>query len=334
MVLSSYGWRRISAVASLVLLGFALPGMAMAQQAFARDTAQEVTVGMYVNQVTDFSLADESVRVDMYLWFRWDPRVPATDRSTPDERFEIIGASEMEQQIIAKRDGYVVLRIRATIKEPWDVTNFPLDNHIVRIHVEDAALESHLVRMVPDSVNTAIGPNVSVAGWRVGTPSVSASEADYASNFGDVELPTGNASTYSRVTMSVPLDRAGSGGLLKVIAGLFISVCVCLVVFWVPATEVDPRFGLSVGSLFAAVASQYVVASALPATAAWTLSDRLHLVGFILILVAIAQSALALHLLAKHGERGYVLSQRLDRSFFFLLSIGWLVSSGLLIASA
>jgi hypothetical protein len=296
-------------------------------------TPQEVTVGIYVNQITDFSLAEESVRVDLYLWFRWDPTQPSPDGTNPDERFELIGASEMEQQVIVQREGYVVLRIRATIKEPWDVTNFPLDNHVVRIHVEDAALESHLIIMVPDSTNTAVGPNVAVAGWRVGAPVISATTADYASNFGDITLPTGNSSTYSRITLDVPLNRDGNGGLLKVVAGLFISVCVCLVVFWVPATDVDPRFGLSVGSLFAAVASQYVVASALPATATWTLSDRLHLAGFVVILIAIAQSALALHLLTRHGNRGYLLTQRIDRIFFLLLLTGWLTTSGYLIAS-
>ena len=122
--------------------------------------------------------------------------------------------------------------------------------------------------------------------------------------------------------------------VLKLFGGLFVAVCVALVAFFVDAREVDPRFGLAVGGLFAAVANQYIVAENLPSTVYWTLSDKVHVIGFLSILAVILQSAYALSRHRRTDEDVSTIVDALDRRSAFVIGSFWMGSSLALILFA
>jgi hypothetical protein len=64
--------------------------------------------------------------------------------------------------------------------------------------------------------------------------------------------------------------------------------------FFIHADSIESRFGLSVGSLFAAVGNKYIIDSILPETSTFTLVDSLHALTFIGILVTIILSVYSL----------------------------------------
>jgi hypothetical protein len=58
----------------------------------------------------------------------------------------------------------------------------------------------------------------------------------------------------------------------------------------------EARFGLSVGSLFAAVGNKYIIDSILPESSTFTLVDSLHALTFTSILITIIMSVYSLTL--------------------------------------
>jgi hypothetical protein len=293
--------------------------------------ARVVHVGAYVLSLHAMSLKDNTFTIDFYLWFRWDPAQWKGDPGgeapkLPFDTFEIVGASEVQKDFPSQTDGYASLRVKAQLTQFWNVEKFPFDNHVLRVVLEDAETDIHSLRYKPDTESSSIAPEFVVPGWRSLPIQATAHEHRYHTTFGDPKLRAGDHSDFSQVVFAIPVVRQGVGMFFKLFTGLFVSVAVALVSFFVRATEVDPRFGLPVGALFAAVASEYVVASALPDSASVTLADELHLVSFVAILSVVVVSARALHLLQQGGDGGEERVARLDRRAFYAVAASWLAA--------
>jgi hypothetical protein len=284
----------------------------VAATAWAQDSkpADEVVVGVYVNQVHEFSLRENSFTVDFYVWFRWkNPELkPYETFSVVDGRVE--SKTEPFLKDMPNGEKYAYVRVVAKITRFFDTHAYPFDNHALTIAIEEENSESNLVKYVADAVNSSASPDILLSGWSFARLATTATEQSYKSNFGDISLPTGNETKYARVTTAVQFTREGNTFFFKLFFALWITVTIAFLVFFIRPIDVDPRFGLGVGALFAAIASEYVVASALPDSNVITLADQLHLIAFFFIFVTIAQSTVALWL---YEAEKIAASKRLDR---------------------
>jgi hypothetical protein len=113
--------------------------------------------------------------------------------------------------------------------------------------------------------------------------------------------------------------RPGIGYFFKLFFGVFIAAVIAFLVFFIKPTDLDPRFGLGVGAIFAAVASEYVITSALPDTNVLTLADKLHILAFAFIFLSIAQSILSLRMFTTGREKASQTLDRLSFPVFFIL---------------
>jgi hypothetical protein len=224
----------------------------------------------------------------------------------------------------------------------WNITRFPLDNHTIRIAIEDSDLEDFKLAYVADADNCAVSPELQVPGWKVGTPTATVEQHRYHTNYGDTSLPTGDASSYSRFVYSIPLARPNWGYFVKLFFGLFVATAIAFLALFIRPVDLDPRFGLGVGAIFASVGSEYIVTSSLPDTSVLTLADMLHILAFVFIFLTLAESTLSLRLYNgasyHHAERdGYgqaarQRSRRLDRWSFFVLLMAYVVLSAAAVA--
>jgi hypothetical protein len=287
----------------------------------------KVVVGAYVNRVTQMSLRENHFDVDFYVWFRW---------TGGDKDFDPLKTFDVANGAITQRTGevheehkdfrYASCRIDAEITQFFDVSRFPFDDHVLRIEIEDTQSEAEFLEYVADTANSKVSPEAQVPGWTMGTPTAEVVPHRYGTNYGNVDLETGDASVYSEYAFSIPLARSGVGYFAKLFFGLFIAVGIALLALKIKPTDLDPRFGLPVGSIFAAVGSLYVVTSQLPDTNAITLSDRLHILAFAVIFVTLVESTMSLHRWSGGDDEG---SKRLDRLAFRGLTVFYLVGAAL-----
>jgi len=312
--------------ALLFALG-AYVGVARAEQAPSPNPLP-VTVGIYLNQIYNVNLKDNQFTVDFYIWFRW----PADKQLKPLESFEIMNghieskSSFVDKEIKGQR--YVSARVVAVINKLWDLREYPRDAHTLELQIEDSQADASELVYVPDDANSGASPVIRLPGWELSRVQHKVQFHTYDTNYGDVSLPTGNQSRYSRFLYSIQIGRPGVGGLLKAFLPVLISTFVSFLAFLVRPTNHEARFALGIGALFTVVASEIVVASGLPESDVLTLADKLHLISVTVIFLTLLASAVSLRL---YEDERATAGERLDRVCLKAFPIAYLLIFALLI---
>jgi len=287
-----------------------------------------VTTGMWVNQIHELNLKENYFVVDLYVWFRWKGELKPNETWTfIDGRIE--SKTDAVKKTLADGSQYVCQRVVVKVTKFWDVSRYPLDGHVLVLAVEEDEGEEHLVKYVADTENSGIDPKVAMPGWALSIENVTATTGHYKSNFGDTSIPTGKESRYARAVAKLSLQRAGVTYFVKVFFGVWVAAAIAFLCFFIKPTNVDPRFGLGVGAIFAAIASEYTISSSLPEGGIATLADRVHLVAYTAIFVALAQSTASLWLV-EHGKEDT--SKRFDKLFAWALPLAYAVANALVVA--
>lgn len=297
----------------------------------------EVHVGIYLVRIPALNFRDNQFTIDAYLWFRWQGEL----EPTPPEAFELCNGVLEEKKVCEEKQiqvtvngheeewHYCCLRIRGLMTKFWDASRFPLDRHELIIAIEDSEREAIRLRYVVDADNSNIDPQCRVTGWECDPPEVSAAVYRYDTNYGDISLPSDHASCYSRLTVSVAMRRASWVYSAKVLNGLYIAVAIAMLAFFIKPTDLDPRFGVGIGAIFASIANQYVVSSSLPECSQFTLVEKLHCLGNAVILLSLLLSVVSLMLFEFGRESA---SRMLDRMAFWALLLVYVAANVWLMA--
>lgn len=284
----------------------------------------KVQVGAYVLRINNVSQKDGTFNVDMWLWFRWK------GDAKPYESFEIANGqiNNKSEAVVSDDEGfnYTSVRVQATIFHDYDVRRFPLDNHVLTIELEDENLDTSGLVYVPDD-GIALDPGLSVPGWSVELKTPQVDPHVYPTNYG-LRSSGVKESTYSRFVLPVSLDRSSYGALLKEFWISALSVLLGLLAFRVKATDLDARFGLGVGSIFAASANAFVISDNLPKTATVTMAEQINFlaIGTIFLSVFISIASLRLCYVGREDA-----SERLDRWALVIIGLGYLFANFLVI---
>jgi hypothetical protein len=117
--------------------------------------------------------------------------------------------------------------------------------------------------------------------------------------------------TYSRFTMAIALERTSYGPLFKSFWISALAVLLGLLAFLIKADDLDARFGMGVGSIFAASANAFVISDQLPPTTAVTLAEQINLIAVGVIFTSVFISIWSLRL--RYADRDAA-SLTLDRT--------------------
>lgn len=293
---------------------------------------REVSVGMYLSDVPSVDLREGLFAFDAYLWFVWDKtKFQLTGESDPSsplprspaDTFEVMGVHDFDTERVASREGYAAFRIQGKVRQAFDLERFPLDEHVLTVRIEDSENEIDKVQLVPD-VKGSVARDLHVHGWKPGSFTVVSAADRFSTNFGDPQIPAGSETVYSCVEFRLPLLHNGWPYFFKLTAALFIATLVAMLAFLIRPTDLDPRFGLPIGALFAAVASNWMVSEALPDRSGLTLADWLHIVSYVVIFLTLLLSVRSLALFESGDEAG---SKRFDRWCAKVMTLSYIAAS-------
>lgn len=318
-------WSASLSIACLWLSVGCLTKTTSAQEAAANLSKlgkQQVLIGIFVNKLEGISLADNLVEIDFYLWFRFrDPSLH------PHEAFSLVNGevTNLSEAYSKEIDGgyYASCRVQGVIHVQWNVSDFPLDNHQVAIQIESSDLGSGKLVFVPDLENSTINQVAGAGGWQIIPGTASVDEHSYNTNYGDPEISSTNRSLFSRFTYTITLKRSGMSTFIKLFSGLVIAAAIAFLCFFISPCDVDPRFGLPVGAMFAAIASEFVVVSTLPDTPGLTMADELHIITFFFIFISLIESTISLSLWNQDRKAE---AKRLDQLCGYLVPLLFLIS--------
>lgn len=284
----------------ICLLSFVIISYFTQAQNFSRDTVKS---GVYLKAMYDFNSSEFSYDVDLWMWFEY-----RNDSLNPLKSIEIANAKnyEFSNQSIEKRRGlnWASQNCKAKINQNWDLYHYPFDKQKLEIIIEESQYDTSKVILLQDKEEFQYSGDIDIKGWTIDSAKVRHGISKYNSDFGD---PTLNGkSAYAKIYYTLFLSRNSWALFFKLFTGVYVAFCVAFLVFFIKPIYVDPRFGLSIGGLFAAVGNKYVVDSNIPESISFTLVDKIHDLTFVFILLTILFSIISL----KIYDKGNVTKQK------------------------
>ncbi len=287
-----------------------------------------VRIGLYVNDIYDVNLSEKSFSAQFWVWFNY-----LDSALQPLETLEFPNAKELSESLsFTEKKGNVWWggkRITATLKKDWDIRRFPFDVQKMVIELEESDRDTSSLVYVADKENTRIDPKLGLSNWQIERFELSASVRQYATTYGDPTL-TGS-SAYAHADFVLYIRRKTLGLFFSLFTGMYVSFFISWLVFFIDPVDVDPRFGLSVGGLFAAVGNKYIVDSILPQSTTFTLVDKLHILTYFFLLLCIVLSVASLRLW-KNGN--LEASSRFDRRSWMVILFSYIIANVWLIWDA
>jgi hypothetical protein len=300
---------------------------AQAQRASPPDT---VKIGMFVNSIYDISMANGEYSASLWLWM-----VYKEDSLDMVKNFELMGSKSVEviSSSVEEVEGlqWVSVKLLAKMQEDWITHNFPFDTQKLVLKVENTLYDASQVVFVPDLKGTKIDRNFELGGWDISSLVLTNSPTIYETTYGDPSLSEDEGSEYSAVSLVITIKRQGWALLFKVFLGLYIALLISSLVFLVPANDLNSKFGLAIGGLFAAVGNKYIIDSVLPESNAFTLSDQIHALTFSFIFFYIL-SGVVVHEIHQRGREAF--AQRIDRTLLWLAPLLYILINSYLIYRA
>jgi hypothetical protein len=185
------------------------------------------------------------------------------------------------------------------MKDSWKISRFPFDRQKLRLSIENSQFDSRSLVFAADTVGQNYDQRFTINGWRIDTFNISTKIKPYETAFGDPEMEKPHTE-YSAFKVYIGLDRDAMGLFWKMFLGMYVAFLIAFVCFFIHPDSIDARFGLNVGSLFAAVGNKYVIDSALPESSSFTLVDTLHGVTLLFIFCMIVSTVYSLNLVKKN----------------------------------
>ena len=261
----------------------------------AKNEPDTVKVGVYIISIHDINFHDKEYIARFWLWFTYDYN-KELDFS---KELDIPNAKDIEiNQVLSDTINgkiWVQLKMKCTMKEDWQVHDFPFDKQHLKINIEDSNRDVTSLIFVADNEDSRLNPNEGLTGWVMDSFKVTASQSPYDTPFGDPR-PEIKGQTYSAINISMDIEREAGGLFLKLFIGMYFAFLIAAVSFMSETNEVESRFGLPVGGLFAAVGNKYIIDSVLPESSQFSLVDILHSLTFFSIFCILMISAIALKL--------------------------------------
>lgn len=286
--------------AALLLLPLALYG----QQPAAPDT---VVIGTYIISVHDINFQQKEYTMRFWLWLLYDN--PAFDfaKQIDIPNAKSIDPPEVIMDVINGRT-WQLMKMKATMKQNWKVDNFPFDKQRLTVTIENSIFDISQMVFKADERGSTCDRELTIDGWKITDFRITTRSREYTTVFGDPRSEMLH-SDYDSFNIIMDIERNAWGLFFKIFVGMYIAFLIAMLSFAPQVYELEPRFGLPVGGLFAAVGNKYIIDSVLPESSSFTLVDTLHTITFTGIFLILLVSAISLRFYEKQqGD----LSKRFD----------------------
>jgi hypothetical protein len=261
----------------------------------------DVLVGIYINSIGEFDLKESGWTADFDIWFRW-----TGDEVKPGNNFEVVNGHieqrEKKETYVAGREHYERYRVKARLAKFFDSSRFPFNDQGLSIEIEDSAHGAERLRFIADEQESGINRSGVLQSLKIMKSLMTVKLHSYGSRRGDPRASPNTAEVHSQFIYAILVIPPSTLVFIKLFQALFASVAIAFIVFFIKPTHVDPRFGLGVGALFAAVGNNIVVGTMLPPAGGITLAALVNTIGLVTIFLTLVQSTISLYILDTMGQ--------------------------------
>jgi hypothetical protein len=279
-----------------------------------------VNIGAYISSLHNFDIGGNTINADIHLWCLYND-----SNYNFEKEIEFINCDEysLNGTSIDKLENKDWFYTKALIKsrQKFSTKSYPFDRQNLVFSIESSEYTINDFVFKPDINGSKLDSMVykQFDDWTINSVSFTSSSTQYNTSFGD---PTASNSSSPRFDIAITISRTSSWLILfKLITGIIVAFLISSCVFWIKPINTDPRFGLCVGGLFAAIGNKYIVENIIPSTNEITLLDYLHNITFIFIFLIIIVSVISLRLFEQDNDRLKNISEKIDYISFFSIIV-------------
>lgn len=278
----------------LILLLLVAPLFGRAQESDSAEAPDTVKIGAYIINVHDINFQQKEYTIRFWLWLLYEN----LEFDFPTQ-IDIPNAKHIDKPevIMDMVDGtmWQLMKMKCEMKHNWRVEDFPFDTQSLVVHIENSIYDYSSMVFVADEMGSSYDRELSLDGWNITHFEVNTDVNEYTTTFGDPSTDMLH-SEYASFNIRMDIERNAWGLFMKIFIGMYIAFMISVLSFTTRASELEPRFGLPVGGLFAAVGNKYIIDSLLPESSSFTLVDLLHASTFLAIFATLLVSAVTLRL--------------------------------------
>ena len=252
------GSRGVCSLWIVLVVALVLGRSATVNAAPSADAAEPTRIGAFVTSLADISETQRRFEIILWVWLL----SPATDdRADPGKTLEIMNAVTTERQHAVTTETpagrYSQVKLRASVRNALDFTDFPFDRHVLHVDIEDAERDVRLLEFVPDAPGLhargtgltpgraplVISEDLDPQDWAIGEATLTIVEHREHTNYGDPEQT--EDSVFSRAVIAIEITRKHSLRiLLTLLLGTFMGTLVAFFAVLLPIQQSPPRYTL------------------------------------------------------------------------------------------
>jgi hypothetical protein len=279
-----------------------------------------VKIGLYPKRIYDVSFKDEKYSVDFAVWFRWED-----DTITPQESFKvrngivdatnIVWAGKIFDQTTQKYANFSVVNVSATFTDVWDIRNYPFDQQILKIQIEEDRDETDVVFYEVDTENMSKNLNYPISGWKINSVNYFATNYQYDTNYGNTSENDEQSTLTSGFEYDIHIQHESALATIKYVLTPFLILVILFFGQYMKITDNDTdRVNLGITALFAAIAVHFVIADKLPDSDGFSIIEKIVLLT---IFMASWYSVLTFYAIHCYRDiKNTVLQQRIEKVNF------------------
>lgn len=298
-----------------------LASLALACECFAAaPPVRKLRCGVFINRINEFDIRTGTAEVDFWYWVIGKGEKPSLQSlELSNGKLEAVGDVIAQEN---KGEFYMSRRYIAHVKCILNMEKFPFDRQRVVLSFEDGASTSDQMVFVPDVVNSGIDSTYRMNEWDVKNIEYAVGIHHYASSFGYLDIPSGQGSDYSQFNVIITLARQGSfwQKLFKYFWAVVVSVIVGLFSLLIRVCDLDGRFGMAVGALFANVGCSFLLSDKLPQSPGVSLAEWVSYISLGFIMLFLVESIVSLTI---YNNGHTTFSRRMDFCVFALSIVAY-----------
>jgi hypothetical protein len=279
-----------------------------------KSTPEQVTAGLYLDRIQDFDIVHSKWSYEFYTWFKWNPKKV----NFIDLKDSVKGAIKIENAPIKIVNGaiehiethsfylnnngqsaYILFHITGTSTKFFDISQYPLDNYLLTIQLENVNYDIHKLAFVADTANSNVSSRVSVSGFEVDRNLILSKPHTIKSSLGDPRKAPGQRNTYSQLRFRLFIKRGGLSIYLKIFITLYISVFLGFLSYF--AAEND-KIRVIVGSLFFSAATLNIIISRIPPTHGISIAEIVCDISLVTVLLVAGRETFIKYMLRNNKE--------------------------------
>jgi hypothetical protein len=239
-------------------------------------------VGVYLISLQDFDLSRGTFGADFWVW----STCPTKDLR-PLDVMDFTNSVSVDTRLAAtyERKGvfWSYMKVSGVFRHQWNVGRYPFDRHTLRIIIENTNAPASEFAFRADRASSQPSRDIALDGWRITGFDTQEQTYVYDTTFGDPAFAGRKQSDYSRLLVSISVERTKRLSFVTLVAGVHIAFALSALAFLLGPYNGRRRANLLAGTLFAVVVNQRVAESVIGRSEQITLLDEIHLFAMVAI---------------------------------------------------